>query len=208
MWNSPTPPSPQQETAFLLPKFQGLEIILLLSGMCWTPPALGNAQHMLLQWCYGQMWPQYIKFHISVVLRVKGPLVPTGRGGAHLLCLLSWLADFRSGWFEAIHFLSIQRKGEVVEKGVEKSLLGHGYRSKLSWDRLGLEFTVCPPPQGNCLPEHSHPMVDVRSSSASSAGKEHSHRQLTQSSWNAVNLPLALALRYSNLWCSRALRWE
>lgn len=34
MRNSPTPPSPQQETAFRLPKFQRLEIILLLSGMC------------------------------------------------------------------------------------------------------------------------------------------------------------------------------
>jgi len=76
--------------------------------------------------------PVYIKFHISVVCHAKGPLVQPGIGGVHLLCLLSWLADSRSGWLEAICFLSAQRKGEAIEKGVEKFLLGHGYQSKLS----------------------------------------------------------------------------
>lgn len=73
-----------------------------------------------------------MKFHISVVFCMKEPLVPTGSGGTHLLCLLSWLADFRSGWFETILFLSVQRNEEVIEKGVEKFLFGHGYQSKLS----------------------------------------------------------------------------
>lgn len=34
MWKSPTPMSLQQQAVCLLPKFQGLEIIVLLSGMC------------------------------------------------------------------------------------------------------------------------------------------------------------------------------
>lgn len=73
---------------------------------------------------------------------MKGPLILTGKGGAYLFCLLPWLADIRSGWFETILSLSIQRK-EVIEKGVEKFLLGHGYLSKLSRDQVGCGFTVC-----------------------------------------------------------------
>lgn len=76
--------------------------------------------------------PTDIKFHIPVVLCVKGLLEPTGREGMCPFRLLSQLVGFRSGWFETMCFLSVQRKGEVIEKGVERFLLGHGYRSKLS----------------------------------------------------------------------------
>lgn len=58
---------------------------------------------------------------------------------------------------------------EDIEKGVEKFLLGHGSWSRLSWDQVGCGFRGCRALQGNCVPERSHAVMDVRRSGAKSA---------------------------------------